>query len=66
MKTLLHKWASGLLKRHPEWVCCSVCGIIKNAQGENGPCRGVVRVTLRDTDHDGYVAGPGLAPRGSL
>lgn len=29
-------------------TCCRLCGIIKRADGKNKPCRGPVKVGLRD------------------
>jgi hypothetical protein len=29
---------------------CSKCGIVKRADGKNGPCKGVVKVALREAD----------------
>ena len=30
------------------YECCRKCGIVKRADGGNGPCKGVVRVEMRD------------------
>lgn len=30
-----------------KWTMCSRCGIIRRSDGQNKPCRGRVRVTLR-------------------
>lgn len=43
-----HSWYRGLVKSHPEWTVCKRCGVVQRADGGNGPCRGEVRVTLRD------------------
>lgn len=29
-------------------ICCKKCGIVQRADGKNKPCRGPVRVGLRD------------------
>jgi hypothetical protein len=44
---LSHVWKAGLLVRHPDWITCVTCGIIKRADGKNGPCRGAVKVVMR-------------------
>jgi hypothetical protein len=31
-----------------DWIICSRCGIIRRRDGQNKPCRGRVRVELRD------------------
>lgn len=28
--------------------CCRICGIVKRADGKNRPCKGPVKITLRD------------------
>lgn len=42
-----HEWKAGLLKRHPEWIACAACGIMKRSDGKNGQCAGRVKVTMR-------------------
>lgn len=38
-----HKWI-----RFDKLVCCRDCGIVRRADDNNKPCRGKVKVTLRD------------------
>lgn len=54
-----HKWA--------EWqfvsmtlVCCNLCGIVRRKDDQNKPCKGVVKVALRDdaTNSNEDLAGP--------
>lgn len=43
---MAHDWFS-----HPKFkplITCRACGVVKRADGKNGPCRGKVRVELRD------------------
>lgn len=44
----VHDFRSSILARYPHWLCCIKCGIVKRADGKNGPCKGPVKVTLRD------------------
>ena len=38
-----HLWIT-----HANLICCQWCGIVKRRDGLNRPCKGVVRVTLRE------------------
>lgn len=42
---------------HEWWVwhgltCCKKCGIVQRADGKNKPCKGIVKVELRDGRQD--------------
>lgn len=43
-----HDWRSGLVASRLEMVCCAKCGIVQRKDGKNGPCKGEIKVTLRD------------------
>lgn len=43
--------------REHEWTmfhkleCCKVCGVVRRRDGQNKPCKGPVKVTLRRGDY---------------
>jgi Zn-finger protein len=39
-----HRWIE---PKSGEWQCCKDCGIIRRADDTNKPCKGKVRVELR-------------------
>lgn len=47
MWTEQHDWAERKFSRLT-LTCCTKCGIVKSEDGKNGPCRGIVKVGLRD------------------
>ena len=40
-----HDWARPANKM---WICCKKCGTIKRDDGKNKPCKGEVKVTIRN------------------
>ena len=40
-----HDW---FIPENIGYECCRACGIVKRRDGGNKPCRGTVRITLRD------------------
>lgn len=45
-----HMWSDYSHRWHARLglECCSECGIVRRADDKNGPCRGPIRVTLRE------------------
>jgi hypothetical protein len=41
-----HVWVAA--NRLVRWPHCRVCGVIQRKDGNNGPCRGRVKVSLRN------------------
>lgn len=38
-----HLWAT-----YRNYQTCACCGIVRRADGQNRPCRGIVRISLRE------------------
>lgn len=41
-----HEWAEWVFKSR-KMICCNKCGIVRRADDNNKPCKGIVKVALR-------------------